>query len=184
MASADHLPNLEMVLPAIVRMLDRHPPPLSFDCLAHPNPASARALWKPVCDPWSQSHITNSSFKSSASVNGTSEFASFPTDSDRTKSNNKWVEYTALGIAVVASAGLIYDESCSDGCGLLASDLDDWSSALESLVDNDAERLAMVERAQHKLETRYGIADHRRQILEMLDLAREFAKGKLIKEDA
>lgn len=184
MASADHLPNLEMVLPAIVHLLEQHPH-LSFELFGSiPVPSSlahfgdrVRSL-EPVAD---YEQFLDALAKREWDIGICPLVA---TDFNRTKSNNKWVEYTSLGIAVVASAGMVYDECCADGCGLLASGLDGWSSALESLIDDDAERVAMVGRAQQKLESRYGLAAHRRQILDMLSLAGEFAQDKSIKEYA
>jgi glycosyltransferase involved in cell wall biosynthesis len=184
MASADHLPNLEMILPAIVDLLNKHQD-LSFELFGSiPVPPALARFGERVrsVEPIADYEQFLEALGERAWDIGICPLVA--TDFNRTKSNNKWVEYTSLGIAVVASAGMIYEECCADGCGLLASGLDDWRSALDSLVDNDAERLAMVERAQRKLESRYKIADHRRQILEMLSVARERAQSERVKEDA
>jgi len=184
MASTDHLPNLQMVLPAISDLLDAHPE-LSFELFGSiPIPDDLVRFGGRV--------------RRFAPVAGYGAFVEAlaerswdvgicpltPTEFNRAKSNNKWVEYTSLGIAVVASAGMIYDGCCAGGCGLLASSLDDWAFALESLVSDDAERVAMVQRAQRKLERDYGVAQHRRQVLDVLQLARQRADHSLIKEDA
>lgn len=184
MASADHLPNLEMVLPAVSDLLDRHED-LSFELFGSiPVPSSLLRFGDRVR---SIGPVSNYEQFLETLAERRWDIGLAPltaTDFNRTKSNNKWIEYTSLGIAVVASGNMVYDECCAGGCGLLASALDEWRSALESLVEDDAGRVAMVERAQHKLESRYGPADHRRQILDMFDRAAKVAQGKLIKEDA
>lgn len=104
------------------------------------------------------------------------------TEFNLTKSNNKWVEYTSVGTAVIASGNMIYDECCADGSGILAYKLDDWAVGLDLLVNDDAARLAMVARAQRKLEADYGIAKHRKQILGVVELARELAERRAVTE--
>ena len=175
MASADHLPNLMMVLPAIVDILDAHPE-LSFELFGSiPIPQELARFGERV--------------SKVEPVAGYEEFLRqlaqrewdvgicplTPTDFNLTKSNNKWVEYTASGIAVVASSGMIYDECCADGCGILAADLEGWAAGLESLIGDDSRRLSMVARAQDRLESEYGIAAHRAQILDVVEMARERA---------
>lgn len=184
MASADHLPNLEMILPAVIELLDRHRH-LSFELFGSiPVPPELARFGGRVrsVEPIADYEQFLRALGDRHWDIGIAPLA--PTDFNRTKSNNKWIEYTSLGIAVVASADMVYDECCADGCGMLASGLDDWRSALERLLTDDAARLAMVERAQRKLESRYGVAEHRRQILEMLNLAAQAADRKLIREDA
>jgi hypothetical protein len=95
-----------------------------------------------------------------------------PTEFNLTKSNNKWIEYTSSGIATVASANMIYDECCAGGCGISAAGVDEWFSALDKLVRDDDERVAMVHRAQTKLEGEFGIVKHRDQILKIIESAR------------
>jgi len=91
-----------------------------------------------------------------------------PTDSNLTKANSKWVEMSAVGAAVVASRGTVYDESCADGCGVLAGTADEWTFALDQLVNNVDERLATIDRAQVRLERQYNITRLRNQVLEII----------------
>lgn len=88
------------------------------------------------------------------------------------KSNNKWVEYTSVGAAVVATRGKIYDECCSDGCGLLVSGREEWKAALLRLIREPGERLQMVTRAQAKLAQSYSVDELRKQVLEVFELGR------------
>ena len=184
MASADHLPNLEMVLPAIIDVLERHPH-LAFELFGSiPIPEALGRLGDRIrkIDPVADYASFLDALKQRDWDIGVCPLV--PTEFNRTKSNNKWIEYTSLGIASVASGGMIYDECCADGCGILATDLDEWRHALEMLVSNPVERLAMVNRAQRKLEENYGIAKHRDQILRIVEIARERARTKSIEEIA
>ena len=168
----DHVADLAMILPAIVPLLDRHPA-LSLELFgAFPIPDQLTRFGDRV-----------------RSIEPVRDYEAFlqrlseldwdigicpltPTEFNLTKSNNKWVEYTTVGAAVIASKDMIYDECCSDGCGILAQDLEDWSAGLELLVSNPAERVATATRAQQKLESVYGVAAHRQQILNVIELAR------------
>jgi hypothetical protein len=181
MASADHLPNLNMVLPAIATLLERHPQ-LTFELFGSiPIPdelarfGSRVAKAPPVTD-------YESFLEALADRKWDVGICPLtPTEFNFTKSNNKWIEYTSAGIATVASANMIYDECCAGGCGILASSKEEWLSGLERLVTDDAERLATVERAQNKLETVYSIEQHRQQILEVVALAGERASARQAK---
>lgn len=94
------------------------------------------------------------------------------------KANTKWVEYTAVGAAVVASRGTVYDQCCSDGCGILANTEEDWLNALELLTDQPAARSEMVRRAQARLEHNYSPNKLRKQVMTMIDTAHENFKGE------
>ncbi len=54
-----------------------------------------------------------------------------PTAFNVLKANTKWVEYTSVGAAVIASRDMIYDDCCSDGCGDLATTHEEWVAAME-----------------------------------------------------
>lgn len=171
MASADHLPNLEMILPAIVAVLDRYPH-LSFELFGSiPVPPALERFGERVLKVAPIADYTSFLEQFSKRNWDIGVCPLEPTDFNLTKSNNKWIEYTSTGIAVVASANMIYDECCAAGCGLLAEGLDQWLRALTSLIDDDEGRIAMVARAQEKLETVYSISKHREQILGIVRLA-------------
>ncbi|MCW2338507.1 glycosyltransferase involved in cell wall biosynthesis [Sphingobium sp. B2D3A] len=91
------------------------------------------------------------------------------------KADTKWVDYTSIGAAVVASYGVAYDECCSDGCGLLAHDHDEWVASVQSLIDEPDERLGLVIAAQEKLRTSYSIQRLSGQVLSMFDRASQSA---------
>ena len=89
------------------------------------------------------------------------------------KANVKWVEYTATGVAVIASRGMVYDECCADGCGLLVGDEAEWFDALQTLTADPAARYAQVQRAQRKLSMEYSVDALREQVLEKFRQARD-----------
>jgi hypothetical protein len=89
------------------------------------------------------------------------------TDFNMLKANNKWIEYTSVGAAVIASRGTVYEESCAAGSGILAGTAEEWLGALEKLTNDPAERYAQVRRAQRKLVDEYSSERLRDQILDV-----------------
>jgi hypothetical protein len=88
------------------------------------------------------------------------------------KANTKWVEYTAVGAAVVATAGTIYDGCGADGCARLV-DRDGWAGALQALIDDPDERHLQVVRAQDRLVRQFGEGSLRQQVLDVFAAAVE-----------
>ena len=95
-----------------------------------------------------------------------------PLKFNRYKANNKWVEYTSIGAAVIASKGFIYEDCCSDNCGILANSVDEWSEALELLTSNPEYRANMVISAQKKLIKEYSPSQLCEQVLAIIKDAR------------
>ncbi len=92
------------------------------------------------------------------------------------KADTKWVEYTCTGAAVLATAGLVYDNCCSGGSGELL-DAGQWLAALERLTDDPVARYEMVRRAQAKVEAEYNVATLRAQVLAMFAESRTLASA-------
>lgn len=95
-----------------------------------------------------------------------------PIDFNFLKSNNKWVEYTSLGIAVVATKSTIYDECCADDCGLLANTIDDWFDSLNHFTLHPEKRFHFVENAQNKLVSKFSHKHLRNQVFSVFSAAR------------
>ena len=91
------------------------------------------------------------------------------------KANTKWVEYTSVGAAVIASRATVYDDCCADGCGLLVDGVDEWFDALQFLTNDDEARVAIAERAQAKLQRDYTISRLRDQVLNVIARAHQSA---------
>ncbi len=94
------------------------------------------------------------------------------------KADTKWVDYTSIGTAVVASRGTAYDDCCADGCGLLADDADQWAASIQSLIDSPDKRFALVQTAQAKLRSSYSIEALGEQVLEKFDGAAASAAAR------
>lgn len=178
MASADHAHNLDMILPAIERMLDRNPH-VAFELFGSiPVP--------PLLQRFGDRIRTAPPIANYGSF--LSEFAKYgwdvgicpltAIDFNMMKANTKWVEYSAVGAAVIASGGTVYDDCCADGCGILADGVDEWLAGLERLINDDGERVAQIERAQHKLRNDYSIAGLRDQVFEIVEAAKHAAADR------
>ncbi len=81
------------------------------------------------------------------------------------KANTKWVEYTSVGAAVIASRDTVYDACCAGDCGLLAETHEEWLAALERLAQNPTLRYEQARRAQEKLVLEYSTERLREQVL-------------------
>lgn len=178
MASADHAHNLQMVLPAIEQLLERNPH-VRFELFGSiPVPSVLERFDDRVSA--APSIADYGSFLE--------EFAKrrwdigicplVPIDFNLMKADTKWVEYTCVGAAVVASSGTVYDQACAQGCGILADSADDWLAGLELLANDDKERLAVANRAQEKLRRDYNVRRLREQVLSVFDEARAASKRR------
>lgn len=168
MASADHAHNLQMVLPAIERLLDRQRD-LEFGLFGSiPVPERLRRFGDRI--------VTTPPVPNYGTF--LDEFARCewdigicpltPIDFNLAKADTKWVEYTAVGAAVVASRGTVYDNSCADRCGILAETTEEWFAALDLLVNDVDERNAIVERAQAKLRREFSIDRLLKQVVDVI----------------
>jgi glycosyltransferase involved in cell wall biosynthesis len=172
MASADHAHNLDMILPAIERMLATNPGVQFelFGSIPFPPSLSAFADRISTAPPVRDYGAFLTEFAKLRWDIGICPLT--PIEFNLMKANTKWVEYTTVGAAVVASRGTVYDECCTDGCGILAATVHEWHDALETLIRNGSERVAMVERAQAKLEREYSVLRLREQVLEVIQTAK------------
>lgn len=177
MASADHAHNLGPVLPALEQLLDRHPD-IEFEFFGSiPVPPSLERFSGRIsrAPPISDYGQFLERFAEREWDIGICPLS--PIEFNLMKADTKWVEYTSVGAAVVASRGTAYDRCCADGCGLLADGTEEWVNALERLIGNDRERVAMVERAQRKLDREYGESRLRNQVLDVIRRAHEAVAG-------
>lgn len=91
---------------------------------------------------------------------------------NRCKSVNKWIEYTACGIVTIASRGVIYDEVCKDGSGLLASSPQEWETSLAQAITNHDLRHTTVVKAQKLLQERFSPTEHKKRLLDVFQITR------------
>ena len=159
----DHSHDLALILPALVHTM-RLRPALTFELFGSiPKPAALDEFGDrvTVIPPV---RVYAEFLEKFAGLNwdiGLCPLAS--TDFNRVKANTKWVEYTSVGAAVIATRGMAYDDCCSDGCGELCETHDDWVKALDLLTADPERRFRQVVAAQTRLERDYSdgrLRDH------------------------
>ena len=167
MASADHAHNLTQVIGALVRILRKHPS-VNFEffgSISSPPEFAEfgeRIQHAPKIDNYDEFLQRFSEYQWDIGICPLS-----PIHFNMMKANTRWVEYTSVGAAVVASKGTVYDESCAHGCGLLAATEDEWFDALDLLVRDPDARYKQTIRAQEKLFNDYSIERLREQVFEI-----------------
>ena len=86
------------------------------------------------------------------------------------KSEIKWIEASALGVACVVSATHRYREVLEDGVdAFLAATPQDWRAALETLIDDPARRREMVGAARAKIARDYSLEANAKTLAKLLD---------------
>jgi hypothetical protein len=172
MASADHAHNLSHVIGALIRVLRKYPM-VNFEFFGTiPSPPEFaefgdRISHAPKIDNYEDFIARFADYQWDIGICPLN-----PIHFNLMKANTKWVEYTSVGAAVVASKGMVYDECCADGCGQLAETEDDWFSALDLLINRPEVRFEQVERAQKKLQQEYSIDRLRDQVLDVFSIPR------------
>lgn len=165
MASADHTHNLEMIMEALTVFL-RNNGDVHFELFGSiPRLAALEEFGDRVSKrpPISNYEQFMNSFATLEWDVGICPLVKTPFNV--VKSNTKWVEYTSIGAAVIASGGTVYDECCANGCGILANDVDEWVSGLNRLTSDASYRFDLVRNAQQKLESEYTTERLREQVL-------------------
>jgi glycosyltransferase involved in cell wall biosynthesis len=169
----DHAHDFQLALPALVRVLDAHPQ-VRFELFGSiPRPPELERFGDRVATlpPVPDYQQFMARFASLGWAIGICPLADTPFNA--VKANTKWVEYTSVGAAVVATRGTVYDDCCAGGCGLLVRGDAEWEQALGQLVADSEKRRAMVDRAQVRLRSEYSVAVLRDQVLQMFERARD-----------
>ncbi len=94
------------------------------------------------------------------------------------KADTKWVDYTSIGAAVIASRDTAYDACCSDGCGILVDGVEEWAAAIDHLATSAQSRFEQVRTAQEKLRNFYSAARLTEQVLNVFDAASASVAGR------
>lgn len=165
----DHAHDFEIAIPAIVKLM-RKRPDIRFELFGSiPRPAEFDefgdrvALIPPV-------RVYAEFMQRFASLGWDIGLCPLAyTDFNLVKANTKWVEYTSIGAAVVASADTVYDTCAGDGCGALVRTSAEWFETLDALCDSPELRFSMVSRAQQRLEAEYSDERLRQQVWDMLE---------------
>lgn len=168
MATGGHGGDLELVAPAIERLMTEIPS-LRFETFGsiEPNPRLARFGSRILHhEPVANYESFIDTLKGLGWWVGIAPLED--TRFNRCKADTKWVEYSLAGIAVVASDLPVYERACADGAGLLADGEDAWYAALNTLIRDGARRRAMVAAARAKLRTTYSREALERQVVNMI----------------
>lgn len=184
MASADHAHNLKPILPAIAAYLRRHAE-VAFELFGSiPRPPELEEFGERVrqAEPINDYERFLQEFAKAEWDIGICPLAPIPFN--LMKANTKWVEYTSVGAAVIASRGTVYDACCADGCGLLAQTPDEWLAALETLTADPAERYAQVARAQKRLTDEFSTDRLVDQVLDVFEMAKANAAAAFLARTA
>ena len=123
MASADHAHNLDMILPAIVDILKKHSNVIFelFGSIKKPQALEQFGRRIVIAPPISNYNEFLVEFSKRKWDIGLCPLV--PIGFNKMKADTKWVEYTAAGVAVIASKGTAYDKCITDVCGILADKL-------------------------------------------------------------
>ncbi len=177
MASADHAHNLDVVLPALIDILAKYPDVEVefFGSIPVPEKLKVYSTRVNVSPPVKNYNNFLQEFSKRNWDIGICPLT--PIHFNMMKANTKWVEYSSVGAAVVASKGTVYDECCSDDCGLLASSTQEWLEHLSHLIENPKARFDMVKNAQMKLQHTYSLKKLEQQVLGMLNKADNYRVG-------
>ena len=163
----DHAHDFEIALPALTRILRKYPS-LRFELFGKiPKPAVLdefvnRIEVLPVIPDYSEFLAAFAQRKWDIGICPLAR-----TDFNKVKNINKWIEYSSVGAAVVASRGMIYDECCADECGMLADDAD-WEACLTELIENSEVRFELVRNAQARIVAEYSLERQAEQLLKLL----------------
>lgn len=173
----DHDRDFEVALPAIVRYLRRHGD-VTLELFG-------RILRGPALEEFGERVVVLPPIK--GYIDFREAFAArdwdigicplLDTPFNARKSDLKWAEYTAVGAAVVASAGTIYDECARGDCARLCDNSESWFQALDELTSHPERRFHLVEQAQRRLALDYSLDRMRTEVMGVLARAMDQRRG-------
>lgn len=168
MATGGHGADLDLALPAIVRLLHEIPN-LRFETFGTIKPPSSlhgfgsRIGHHPGVRDYDRFLKTLSGLGWWVGI-APLEDSAF----NRCKADTKWVEYTLAGIPVVASDLSVYHRACLGGAGFLAGDTRQWFDALRGLVREEGLRSRTLLTARARLAESYSRARLADQVLDVI----------------
>jgi glycosyltransferase involved in cell wall biosynthesis len=176
MGSKGHQHDLQLVVPALERLLDERPE-LEFEVfgsIAMPDELlrfGERVRHHPV-------QTSYKKFLASLTALGWSIGLAPLVDEpfNRCKAPTKFIQYTAAGIPTMASFSPVYGEVIPDSAGYLIRE-QDWYAGLCSWLDDPQARREALNRAQAHCEQEFSLARLTEQVAHVLDLASETRKG-------
>ncbi|MFT4178108.1 MAG: glycosyltransferase [Thermomonas sp.] len=155
MGSRGHAQDLELVVPALCRLMTRMPELRfeTFGTIAMPQalaPFGPRVTSHPVSK--SYGAFLEQLSRLSWAV-GLAPLVDEPFN--RCKAPTKFIEYTAAGIPVVASDVVVYRDVVSEsGGGVLVGD--DWETAIDGMLESPGKSVEMVKAARNYCRSRFA----------------------------
>lgn len=182
-----HFEDLMMVAPVLRKTLEKYPDVTL--CLVN-------SALKPSCEalkrPYPFEGLKNVHYADrSVAINRYAPFAaSFGFDIgiaplvdcnfNRSKSNLRWLEYSAMGIPTIASQVSHYQQTVRPGeDGILCKDLQEWEDALELLIENKNAREQLGRNAYKRVKQDYNVS---RNAPKYLRLLKELSKKSVFSE--
>lgn len=161
MGGHSHAPDLEMITPALLKLLEKHAGRIQLDFWGIPPPPKLRDLpwvkWRQVA------LVSYREFAAYFSEQACDIFIAPLADNtfNRAKSSLKFLEYSALGAPGVYSRVQPYARLVEHGMnGLLASTSDEWYQALCQLVEDSELRLRLGAAARQTLQENWLLSGH------------------------
>lgn len=156
-----HKPDLEMVEPVILNILERFQGRVKFNIWGlQPTPG---LLEHPLVD-WNS--LTPGNYAKFAEYFSEQDFDIYisplrDSQFNRCKSSIKILEYSSLGIAGVSSGLDPYRNVINSGVsGLIAETIEQWEAHLVTLIDNPNQRLQMALEAQESVRNDWLLKDN------------------------
>lgn len=173
MASADHSHNLQMILPSLVKILKKYPN-INLEFFGSINipeelfPFRNQINIAPPIANYNQFLLEFSKRNWDIGL-----CPLVPIEFNKMKAETKWVEYSACGLAVVATKGTAYDRCISDDCGYLADSNEDWYSFISEMIEDPEKRYQKVSKAQDKIKSQYSVVKLQKQVLSIFSEAKK-----------
>jgi glycosyltransferase involved in cell wall biosynthesis len=174
MGTAGHAADLDMIVPAITRVLEQHPQARfeTFGSIKMPKALAAKFGDRVQARPAAASYLEFIALFQA--MNWTCGLAPLEdTPFNACKANTKFIEYTVAGMPCIASDTVVYRRSLADGRGLLAQTQEDWFSAMDTLIRDPSKAAQMLETAQSALETNWSLEALRVQLESICNLPRD-----------
>lgn len=161
MGGHSHVTDLEPVVPALIRMLEKYPSKLRLKFWGLEPPTSLRD--HPAVEHLPVRLVDYASFAAYFSTQECDLFIAPLQDNlfNHCKSPLKFLEYSALGVPGVYSRGPAYQRLVRHGeNGFLAGELDEWVACLSRLVEDAALRHHLGAEARATLCSHWLLSDH------------------------
>ena len=172
MGGITHVPDIDMIVPALLDLDRRHPGKLLFRFWGVQPPGALR--WKQNVQ-WSAADSPTYPGFAEYFQRQTADIVIGPLRDNLfnvCKSPIKYFEYSALGIPGVFSRIAPYSSVIVDGFnGLLASSLSDWTEALNRLIEDPELRLMIARNAQENIRSNWLLSNNAARWLEAYTMA-------------